>query len=449
MFRAPLFLIAIVGLVSAPAAEAVPPNVVFILSDDQCWSDYGFMGHPHIKTPSLDKLAAESLTFTHGYVPVSLCCPSLATIITGRYPFQHGITGNEPPRPKDGKGNPYVTSPEFLAQVNELNGMMEKAPTIVKALGKEGYVSFQSGKWWMGPPSTGGFTSGMTHGDPKRGGRHGDEGLKIGREGMKPALDFIDASKAAGKPFFLWYAPFLPHEPHKPPQRLLDKYLGKTDSPFEAKYWAMCEWFDETCGQLLDHLDEQGIGDNTLVMYVCDNGWIQEKASQGYAGRSKRSPYDAGLRTPIMVRWRAKVKPAMIATPVSSIDMVPTALAACGISEAIPDLPGLNLMDLDAVRARDTIFGDCHLHNALDIHVPARNVTYRWAIRDGWKLIVPNTANVTGPGAVKGEKGSGEIELYRLAEDPWEKENLAAKEAQRVEELREAIEEWWPAGVSE
>ncbi len=429
------------------AAELVSPNVVFILSDDQAWSDYGFMGHPEIKTPCLDKLAAESLTFTHGYVPSSLCCPSLASIITGRYPFQHGITGNEPPRPDGVKGNPYLTSPEFLAEVDELTGMMEKSPTIVKSLAKKGYVSFQSGKWWMGPPSTGGFTSGMTHGDPKRGGRHGDEGLKIGREGMQPIFDFIDASKAAEKPFFLWYAPFLPHAPHNPPQRLLDKYIGKTDSLFEAKYWAMCEWFDETCGQLLDHLDAQGIGDNTLVIYVCDNGWIQEKESSDYAARSKRSQYDGGLRTPIMVRWRGKVKPAMVATPVSSIDMVPTALAACGMEGAIPDLPGVNLMDLEAVRARKTIFGDCHLHNAVDIHVPAKNVTYRWAIRDGWKLILPNKVNVTGPGAIKGEKGSGEIELYHVAEDPWEKENLAAKEPQRVEELREAIDGWWPAEV--
>ncbi|MGI6303434.1 MAG: hypothetical protein ACOX52_20605 [Verrucomicrobiota bacterium] len=80
-----------------------------------------------------------------------------------------------------------------------------------------GNVSFQSGKWWLGPAERGGFTSGMTHGDPDRGGRHGDEGLAIGREGMEPVFDFI--RDAGDRPFFLWYAPFLPHAPHNPPER--------------------------------------------------------------------------------------------------------------------------------------------------------------------------------------------------------------------------------------
>jgi hypothetical protein len=90
----------------------------------------------------------------------------------------------------------------------------------------------------------------MTHGMT-----NGDEGLKIGREGLKPIFDFI--ADAGDKPFFVWYAPFLPHTPHNPPKRLLDKYTEKTESKFIARYWAMCEWFDETCGQLLDHLDEK------------------------------------------------------------------------------------------------------------------------------------------------------------------------------------------------
>ena len=79
------------------AAESAPPNVVLILSDDQHWSDYGFMGHEHLQTPALDRLASESLVFRRGYVPFSLCCPSLASLITGRYPHEHLIVGNDPP----------------------------------------------------------------------------------------------------------------------------------------------------------------------------------------------------------------------------------------------------------------------------------------------------------------------------------------------------------------
>src|SRR5690606_33882598 len=104
-----------------------------------------------------------------------------------------------------------------------------------------------------------------------------------------------------------------------------------------ARYWAMCEWFDETCGTLLDHLDTRGLTENTLVIYVTDNGWIQDPEAPSYAPRSKRSPYDGGLRTPILIRWPAKLAPTRIEKPVSSLDIAPTVLRACGLepSEAM------------------------------------------------------------------------------------------------------------------
>jgi uncharacterized sulfatase len=214
------------------AEPSTPPNVVIILSDDQAWGDYGFMGHPQIQTPHLDRLAKESLVFTRGYTPVSLCRASLMTIITGQYPRQHLITGNDPPKGTDRR--------EMLKHVR-------RTPTLPKLLVDKGYVSFQSGKWWEGNFAEGGFTAGMTHGDPAKGGRHGDLGLKIGRDGLQPIYDFLETNR--GKPFFLWYAPMLPHTPHNPPERLLAKHRDKTDSEHVAKYWAMCEWWDETCGE--------------------------------------------------------------------------------------------------------------------------------------------------------------------------------------------------------
>ena len=132
------------------------------------------------------------------------------------------------------------------------------------------YLSLQTGKWWQGNFKRGGFTHGMT-----KGLRHGDEGLEIGRKTMQPIFDFISTAKSEQKPFMVWYAPMMPHDPHTPPERLLAKYRDKTPSLHVAKYWAMVEWFDETCGQLLDHLDQQGVADNTIVIYVTDNGWIQ------------------------------------------------------------------------------------------------------------------------------------------------------------------------------
>lgn len=401
---------------SACAARAKGPNVVMIISDDQAWTDFGFMGHPVIRTPRLDKLASESAVFTRGYVPSSLCRASLATLVTGLFPHQHKITSNDPPKGTDRS--------KMLRHI-------AAHPTLPGLLGKQGYRSLQTGKWWEGNHRLGGFTHGMTHGDPKRRGRHGDEGLKIGRQGLQPIFDFI--AESGDKPFFIWYAPFLPHTPHTPPERLLEKYAKPGVSPFIAKYYAMCEWFDETCGQLLDHLDEKGLRDDTLVVFVTDNGWIQQTDRRGYAPRSKRSPYDGGLRTPIMLRWPGKIQPQRDeTTPVTSVDLGPTILRACGI-EPTSDMQGINLLDVCAGKApqRRGIFGDVFAHDAVDIDRPASSLLYRWGIEGPWKLILSKDKNA-------------QVELFNLTKDPLEMKNLAAAEPNRVRQMTRRINAWWP-----
>ena len=283
----------------ANAETQSPPNIVLILSDDQGYTDYGFMGHPEIETPHLDKLAKESALFRRGYVPTALCRPSLMTLITGLYSHQNKTTGNDPANTPANKAH----ADEAGKDARELLiSHIDRTGALPQWLAKKGYVSHQSGKWWEGSPQRAGFTEGMTKGFPNRGGRHGDAGLKIGREGIKPVTEFIDRSVADKKPFFVWYAPFMPHTPHTPPARLFEKYKAKGVHERIAKYYAMCEWFDETCGALMNHIDDAGIKENTLVLYVCDNGWVQtEKGS--YAPRSKRSPNELGTRTPLMFRW--------------------------------------------------------------------------------------------------------------------------------------------------
>jgi arylsulfatase A-like enzyme len=406
-------LVAITLALAQPAAAA-PPNVVIILSDDQAWSDYSFLGHPHIQTPHLDRLASQSLVFTRGYTPTSLCRPSLMTLITGQYPHQHLITGNDPPKGTD--------RTQMLKHVR-------RASTLPKLLGKEGYVSFQSGKWWEGNFSEGGFTAGMTHGDPTRGGRHGDLGLKIGRDGLQPVYDFLSANQ--GKPFFLWYAPLLPHSPHNPPERLLAKYKGKSESPFIAKYWAMCEWWDETCGELLGHLDKLGVADNTIVVYVTDNGWIQNPTGNNFAPRSKRTPYEGGIRTPIMIRWPAKLKPLRNdQTLVSTIDLAPTILAACGL-QPTPEMRGINLLEIANGKptSRNALFGEIYAHDVADIDRAEPGLQFRWCIEDEWKLI---------------ETADGKThELYHITADPREEKNLAHQNETRVQHLSNQIKSAW------
>lgn len=418
-------------LQSATVVAARGPNVVMIISDDQAWGDFSFMGHKVIRTPNLDRLAAEGLTFTRGYVPSSLCRPSLATLATGLYPHQHKITSNDPPWPPGKKWGAANSDPGFRRQRQEMIDYIDKVPTLPRMLGKRGYLSLQTGKWWEGNFRRGGFTSGMTRGFPQPGGRHGDDGLKIGRNGMKPIFDFID--RAGDRPFFVWYAPFLPHSPHNPPPRLLEKYTSKTDSIHVARYWAMCEWFDETCGQLLDHLERKGLTKNTLVVFVTDNGWIQQPGSPRYAPKSKRSPYDGGIRTPIILRWPGHIQPRRDEEHLAiSTDLVPTILAACGI-DSTPAMQGIDLLDAEAVASRKAICGEIFSHNAVDIHRPASSLLFRWCIAGSWKLIVPQQA--AEPGAA--------VELFDILKDPHETRDLAAQQPDRVRDLRAVVDAWW------
>ena len=431
------YLVALASLFAASAAYGAdapagtarrPLNVVVIVADDQGSDDYGFRGHKQVQTPRLDRLAAESLTFVNCYVPSSLCRPSLASIITGLYPHQHKIFSNDPPEPTKPIKNKQ-RDPEWLRLRERQIAHIDSAPTLPRVLGKAGYRSFQTGKWWEGNYKRGGFTHGMTEGS-----RHGDAGLTIGRESMQPIYDFVDASLAEKKPFFVWYAPFLPHTPHTPPERLLKKYRDVAPTETVAKYWAMCEWCDETCGQLLDFLDERKLRDDTLVVYVCDNGWIQDPKESRYAPRSKQSQYDGGLRTPLMLRLPGVIKPRTSDTPVSSIDIAPTVLRAVGLQQSIgPELSGIDLLDDAAVAGRKQLFGEIFLHSAADVDEPASSVRYRWTRAENWKLIVPDAHNE--PKAV--------VELYDLAADPGETKNLAATEQQRVARLTSSLNAWW------
>ncbi|MFM9117859.1 MAG: sulfatase, partial [Planctomycetota bacterium] len=173
------------GRIALAAETASPPNIVLIISDDQAWTDYSFQQHPAIRTPRLDRLAAESLTFTRGYVPSSLCCPSLMSIITGLYPHQHRITSNDPPLPPGKTGAAANQDESFRAARQRMIANVERVPTLPRLLAKRGYLSLQTGKWWQGHYERGGFTHGMTKGDPDQGGRHGDNGLQIGRKTMQ------------------------------------------------------------------------------------------------------------------------------------------------------------------------------------------------------------------------------------------------------------------------
>ncbi len=393
------------------------PNVVLIISDDQGWTDFGFMGHEVIRTPRLDRLARESAVFPNGYVPCSLCRASLATILTGLYAFQHNICCNDPPRGTNR---------------NLMHPFIRNAPAMPRLLRPAMYASLQTGKFWEGHFSNAGFT----HGETTNTDRHiSRQNPQIGRRTMEPIFDFIDQHRE--QPFFVWYAPMMPHKPHNPPERFLQNYRADDRDINTAKYFAMCEWFDETCGQLLDHVDRRNLTNDTLVVFVVDNGWMQPTSNdpQGLrspfgGARGKRSPYDGGVRTPIMLRWPNHTRAGRYEDLVSSIDLAPTILSAANVM--VPrQMPGLNLLNVASGRGnldRNIVFGEIYTHDCGELGQPRMDVRFRWCREGDWKLILPTEGNP---------------ELYNLSRDPHERTNLAQQEPDRVQQLRQRITTWW------
>lgn len=452
-------LLTFLAAIALTATAADQPNIVFLISDDHAWTDYGFMGHKQIETPNLDKLAARSALFSRGYVPTALCRPALATFTTGLYAHQSKVTGNDPapiaptasPETSKAKGKgkakSKVDTPAYAALREKLISCYYEQPSIIKLLGDKGYLSHQSGKWWEGVPKRAGFTEAMTRGFPNPGGRHGDDGLKIGREGMDPVFNFIDNATAQKKPFFIWYAPMMPHTPHTPPDHLFKKYKAKgIESDHVARYYAMVEWFDQTCGQLMDKIEAKGLTENTLFVYVADNGWIQDPNSPAYAPRSKQSANEGGTRQPLMFSWKGTIQPGDRKEQLgSSIDIVPTALAAANV-EIPSNLPGLNLLSVlksGAPTPRKEVFGETFAHDVANIDEPQESLVFRWIIEGPWKLLL------TYDGKRDDYAKSSPLteirpQLFNLLDDPHEDQNLAKANPELVTRLANRLQDWWP-----
>jgi len=454
---------------AATVSSAAPrPNVVLIIPDDQTYRDFGFMGNTLVKTPHLDKLAAQSARYPNGYVPTSVCSPSLATLLTGLYPHQHGIHYNHPP-PGNAAFNKMTSATEYERVRGRSFYLIQSVPTLPRVLAKEGYRCLQTGKFWEGHFKNAGFTDGMTlfkadarlaynkrkmpdgtyvaHGN-------GDYGLTIGRDTMQPITDFLDAC-GKEQPFFIWYAPFLPHQPHDSPQKFYDLYKNAPGLPaHQVPYYAAISQFDDTVGQLVGEIERRGLAGNTLFVLCADNGWTastQRERSRpvefAHTRESKRSPFEDGLRTPILVRWDGSVKPATHEALVSSVDVVPTILSAVGMKEAIAKLPGADLLPSAQGRAIApvrAVFGEIYPGDATALGEPSRDIAYRWVRSGDYKLIVPHRQNGKKPW----EEFVTAPALFNVATDPGEKNNLAAAppHAARQRELRRLLDEWWTPG---
>ena len=422
MQKIPTHLIAFLcGVISLFAHAQDKPNVVFILSDDQGWGDYGFMGHPHIKTPNLDRLAGEGLVYERGYATAAICRPSLASIVTGLYPHQTAVRGNGPFMGKDVDHKRLRKDKKLWPLAREgsqaMTATLTHAPSMVRQLRDNGYATLQTGKWWEENPLDHGFAKGIGH--------------QIGRKTMQPIYDFVDKAQKNAQPFFIWYAVFLPHIPHNAPNRLYLQYKDLAPNESTARYWANIAWLDETCGQLVDYLKEKDLYDNTLFVFTADNGWRPDPKKVSWYVRSKKEPVEAGVRTPIFLTHKNRIAPRRDKeTLASNIDIAPTILKACGIE---PDkaMSGLDLREPEALAKRDRIFVDLYEVNIqVDAVADVDSDLVARVVVDGWdKLIVRPDSQ----------------ELYNLKNDPDDRTDLAAQHPDKVKKLSGLIDNWLDA----
>lgn len=410
---APLLAVgfALLHVTTATAAQQSTPNIILIIGDDIGWTDFGFMGSKTVKTPNLDRLAEGGTVFTHAFSTASNCRPALRTLLTGLAP--------ETVEALVSRARPSMRRRRFVDFVL----------TLPEKLAEQGYVSFQGGKHWEGTFQDAGFTHGMTrtigksaapnpgagdHDEPSFFGYSGSEGLALGRETMEPLFEFLAAPRDS--PFFVWYAPKLPHLPFDPPQKFKAMYADAEVPPYVRGYWANMTRFDATVGALMERLDVLHLREQTLIVYVSDNGW--DAWGQGVLGgpKGKSSLFELGFRTPLLINWPGRVAAGVRDDRlVSLLDVFPT-LADFAGAERAPG-PGQSLHPLlmgGGTFHRETVTGSR----------PRGDSTARFLRTKTWRYV---------------SDANGVESLYQIEIDPREERDLAAAYPELVAAMRDQL----------
>jgi len=398
------------------------PNIVLILADDLGYGELGCQGCKDIPTPNIDSIARHGIRFTQGYVTCPVCAPTRAGLLTGRYQQRFG----------------FETNPGPEQYADEKFGLPLDEPTLAERLKAAGYVTGMVGKWHLGykpeltPPKRGfdeffGFLSGAHNYLP--GSRRSE--LRRGMEAVTNETEYLtDAfareavafiQKNSQQPFFLYLAFNAVHAPLEASEKFLNRVETIKD-PTRRTYAAMSVAMDDAVGRVLETLRQQGLEENTLIIFLSDNGGPTPRTTssnvplRGYKGQV----WEGGIRVPFLMQWKGQLPEGKVfEEPVSSLDIVPTVLAAVGIAVKPEDkLDGVNL--LPYLRGEKT----GRPHDVLYWRFRANQ-----AIRMGdWKLVKA--------------AGQERWELYNLAEDIGETKNLAEQMPEKVSELEKLWQDW-------
>lgn len=415
-----------------------PPNILLIFTDDQGYGDVSTYHVSDVRTPNIDRIGSEGMVFTAMRANCTVCSPSRAALMTGKYADRVGVPGVIRSDPKDSWGyfNPTV-------------------PTMADALKKAGYHTGIIGKWHLGlespnlPNERGfdyfhGFIGDMmdSYTSHLRGGINY---MRLNAEVIQPvghatdlfsewSCDYLrERAKSKEQPFFLYLAYNAPHFPIEPPAEWLTKVrqrLPKLDDR-RARNVALIEHLDDRIGNVLAVLQETGLDQNTLVVFTSDNGGSLPHAQNNDPWRGgKQDHYDGGLRVPFMVRWPAQIKAASRSDYAGlNFDLFPTFLELAG-AKLSPDLDAVSLVPVlkggSITQPRDLYFVRREGGAAYG------GKSYEAIIRGDWKLMQNDPFSP--------------LELYNLKTDPQEKLNLAATTKMVLNELSTALRQHIQSG---
>jgi arylsulfatase A len=439
-----------------PAPADRPPNIVLILVDDLGWTDLACYGSTYYETPNIDRLATEGMRFTNAYAACPVCSPTRASVLTGRAPARHGITdwiraGWQGTSVPEDRRNPtqYVHQDgrELACPPNQL-WMEHEEITIAELLKLAGYATCHIGKWHLGfedwYPTSQGFDLNIggcdfghppSYFDPYERGEWRIPTLpsrKVGeyltdREADE-AVGFVRAH--ADGPFFLYWAPYAVHTPLQAKPKLIAKYRAKErTNQKNATYAAMIESLDDGVGRVLTALDALELADRTLVIFTSDNGGLLGPTNNAPLRSGKGFPYEGGIRVPLLVRQPGLVERGATSGVIAgSVDLLPTICAAVGIGPpADRVIDGIDLTPI--LRGGES---DDLEDRAMFWHFPHyrydQETPFSIVRRGEWKLI----RRYEGP----------TYELYDLADDIGETNDLSDELPEKVAELNALLDRW-------
>jgi arylsulfatase A-like enzyme len=425
---------------AARAQNPSPPNVILIVADDLGWSDLACYGSDFYETPHIDRLARDGMRFTANYSACTVCSPTRAALLTGKYPARLHVTDWIPGLPPD---NPKLIVPDFTKH------LPFEEQTIAEALRDAGYATASIGKWHLGGPESypekHGFdlnVAGTDQPQPRPGYfapyqiatiEQGSPGEYITDRLTDEAVKFIQSRR--DKPFFLYLPHFAVHTPIQAKQPLIERYESRLREKEQrrhtnAAYAAMIDSLDQSVGAIRESLNDLNIADRTVVIFTSDNGGRVPTTSNAPLRVGKGSCYEGGVRVPLIVHWPGVTAAGSTCeVPVITMDLYPSLLEITGRNRGLAaECDGLSLVPLlrrtGSLPDRPLFWHYPHYQ-----HYQQGGTTPYGAVRRSDSKLIEFYAD-------------NRVELYNLRDDLGEQNNLAETHPDRVDELRNELHAW-------